>query len=97
MASLTASLTACEVRSREELQAACLEALKRCRGFEQVNEILVQPRETDDGLANWTLAAVRPKVRNDALRDARGTIEALQSAYRLQTADVRASQWQRRR
>ncbi len=87
---------ASEVRSREELQAACLAALKRCRGFEEVNEILVQPRETDGGLTNWTLAAVRPKVRNDALRDARGTIEALQRAYKLQTADVPTSQWQRR-
>lgn len=88
---------ACEVRSREELQAACLEALKRCSGFEEVSEILVQPRETDGGLANWTLAAVKPRVRNDALRAARGTIEALQRAYKLQTAGVRASQWQRRR
>lgn len=81
---------ACEVRSRVELQAACLEALKQCRGFEQVNEILVQPRETGEGLANWTLAAVRPKVGNEALRGARGTIEALQRTYQLHAADARA-------
>jgi len=87
----------CAVRSRVELQLACLRALKQCRGFEQVQEILIQPREAADGLTNWTLAAVRPKVGNDALRSARGTIEALQSAYRLHATDARVSRLPRRR
>jgi hypothetical protein len=86
-----------EVRSCEELQAACLEALKKCQGFEQVNDVLVQPRETSNGLTNWTLAAVRPKVGNDALRSARGTIEALQRTYRLDPLDARRSQVRKRR
>lgn len=88
---------ACEARSRAELQAACLEALKQCRGFEQVDEILVQPRENDDGLTNWTLAAVRPKVDNQALRAARGTIQALQRAYRLDAAEARSCERRRAR
>ncbi len=78
---------ACKVRSRMELQVACLRALKQCRGFEQVTEILVRPREPGEGLTNWTLAAVRPRVGNDALRSARGTIEALQRTYRLHPSD----------
>lgn len=86
-----------EVRSREELQAACLEALKQCRGFEQVHEILVQPRETGEGLTNWTLAAVRPRVGNEALRGARATIEALQRAYRLHGTDTAAPYRRRHR
>jgi hypothetical protein len=56
----------------------CLEALKQCRGFEQVHEVLVQPRDNPDGLANWTLAAVRPRVANEVLRGARGVIAFLQ-------------------
>jgi hypothetical protein len=88
---------ACEVRSRAELQAVCLEALKQCRGFEQVNEILVQPRETGEGLTNWTLAAVKPKVDNEALRGARGTIEALQRAFQLHAADASAPGRRKRR
>lgn len=88
---------ACEVRSRVEIQVACLEALQHCRGFEQVKEILVQPREANEGLSNWTLAAVRPKVRNDALRSARGTIEALQRAYRLRATEEQPPRRQRRR
>jgi hypothetical protein len=88
---------ACEVRSRAELQVACLEALKQCRGFEQVNEILVQPREASDGLANWTLAAVKPKVGNEALRGARGTIETLQRTFQLHADEANAPHHRRRR
>ena len=49
-----------EVRSSAELQEVCLRTLKQCPGFEQVNEILIQPRDNAEGSANWTLAAVRP-------------------------------------
>lgn len=79
-----------EVRSCAELQAVCLEVLKRCEGFEHVDEILVQPREigVGEGITNWTLAAVRPRVDNSALRAARGTIEYLQQNYALPEAEA---------
>ena len=72
-----------EVRSSVELQEVCLRTLKRCPGFEQVNEILIQPRDNAEGSANWTLAAVRPRVDNRSLRAARETIGFLQQTYRL--------------
>jgi hypothetical protein len=76
-----------EIRSRAELQAACLLALKQCRGFEQVHEILVRPRDNPDGLSNWTLAAVRPRVANEVLREARDVIALLQQTYCLSSAE----------
>src|SRR2546430_1490519 len=47
------------VRSSAELQDICPRTRKQCRGFEQVNEVLIQPRDSLEGAANWTLAAVR--------------------------------------
>jgi hypothetical protein len=76
------------INSNTELQAICLQSLKACPGFERVNEILVQPRNPCSGGANWTLAAVKPRVDNDALRGARATIDRLQRSYQLGTADV---------
>jgi hypothetical protein len=72
-----------EVRSSAELQEVCLRTLKQCPGFEQVNEILIQPRDNAGGSANWTVAAVRPRVDNRSLRAARATIGFLQQTYRL--------------
>jgi hypothetical protein len=87
-----------ETRSFAELQAVCLDTLKQCQGFERVNEVLVQPRESFAGAANWTLAAVRPRVDNNALRAARGTIDFLQKTYMLNEAEaVAAAQASRRR
>jgi hypothetical protein len=80
-----------ETRSFAELQAVCLYTLKRCQGFEMVNEVLVQPRENAEGAANWTLAAVRPRVDNNSLRAARGTIDFLQKTYRLDAAEAAAA------
>jgi hypothetical protein len=80
-----------ETRSFAQLQAVCLHTLKRCQGFEMVNEVLVQPRESAEGFANWTLAAVRPRVENNALRAARGTIDFLQRTYRLDEAEAEAA------
>jgi hypothetical protein len=87
-----------ETRSFVELQAVCLRTLRQCQGFEMVNEVLVQPRENCLGAANWTLAAVRPRVDNSALRAARGTIDFLQKTYWLDEAEaVAAAQAARRR
>lgn len=86
-----------EIRSCAELQSLCLQTLKQCSGFEHVDEILVQPRERLDGRANWTLAAVRPRVDNRALRAARGTIEFLQKTYALPEAEAPAPPRERRR
>ena len=72
-----------EIRSNTELQSICLQSLKVCPGFEHVNEILIQPRETLQGGPNWTLAAVRPRVDNKALRAARAIIDMLQRSYEL--------------
>lgn len=77
------------VRSSVELQAICLRRLKACPGFERVNEILIQPRTVHAGGANWTLAAVRPRVDNDALRGARETIDHLQRSYQLAAGEPR--------
>ncbi|MGH6842337.1 MAG: hypothetical protein ACREDV_09650 [Methylocella sp.] len=78
-----------EVRSSVELQKECLRALKQCHGFERVDRILIQPRESAEGSANWTLAAIRPPVDNCSLRAARETIGFLQRTYRLTPGDSR--------
>lgn len=84
------------VCSFAELQSVCLESLKRCEGFESVNEVLVQPREPCAGAANWTLAAVRPRVDNSSLRAARGTIDFLQKTYALDEAAAKEAVRRRR-
>jgi hypothetical protein len=75
----------------------CLQSLKQCAGFEQVNEVIVQPRENAAGVANWTLAAVRPRVDNNALRGARGVIDFLQQTYELNSGDIQILTSRRRR
>lgn len=77
-----------EVCSSVELQGICLRSLKGCPGFENVNEILIQPRETFGEGTNWTLAAVRPRVSNNVLRAARSTIEMLQTSYELVASEL---------
>lgn len=72
-----------EIRTCAELQAVCLRELKQCEGFEHVDQILVQPREIGEGITNWTVAAVKPRVDNKALRAARRKIEFLQRTYAL--------------
>ncbi|HLH10479.1 MAG TPA: hypothetical protein VKV77_01230 [Methylovirgula sp.] len=72
-----------ELRSRAELREICLQALRSCEGFEQVDEILIQPRVTAAGGSNWTLAGFRPRVGNAALRGARGAIDQLRRSYEL--------------
>jgi hypothetical protein len=72
-----------EVRSHAELREICLRALRSCEGFEQVDEILIQPRVAPSGGSNWTLAGFRPRVRNAALRGARGAIDELRRSYVL--------------
>ncbi len=72
-----------EIRSSAELEAICLQTLKQCPGFERVDEIVIQPRPPVEGGANWTLAAVRPRVCNDVLRGARETIDELRRSYDL--------------
>ena len=79
-----------EICSSVELQGICLRSLKTCPGFEHVSEILIQPRETLEGGTNWTLAAVRPRVSNNVLRAARGTIEMLQTTYELMASEIAA-------
>ncbi|MEJ0092859.1 MAG: hypothetical protein WDN46_05370 [Methylocella sp.] len=87
-----------EIRSCAELQAVCLQTLKQCEGFEQVSEILVQSRDcAEEGLANWTLAAVRPRVDNKSLRGARSAIDFLQRTYQLNANDALAQSIRRRR
>jgi len=71
--------------------------LKQCDGFDRVHEVLVQPRANPDGLANWTLAAVRPRVDNEVLRGARSVIALLQQTYQLSASDPPAAQARRRR
>ena len=78
------------VCSNTELQGICLQSLKACPGFEHVNEILIQPRETFGDGTNWTLAAVRPRVSNNVLRAARGTSEMLQTTYELMASEIAA-------
>lgn len=77
-----------EVCSSNELQGICLRSLKKCQGFEHVNEILIQPRESLQGGTNWTVAAVRPRVHNNVLRAARSTIEMLQTSYELMASEM---------
>ena len=77
-----------EVCSSPQLQGICLRSLKECPGFENVSEILIQPRESLEGGTNWTLAAVRPRVSNNVLRAARGTIEMLQRSYELVASEM---------
>ncbi len=71
-----------------QLQGICLDTLNACPCFENVSEILFQPRETLEGGTNWTLAAVRPRVPNTVLRAARSTIEMLQTTYELPAAEA---------
>ncbi len=75
-----------EIRSQAQLRDICLQTLKGCQGFEDVDEILIQPRDPHAGGANWTLAGFRPRVANNALRAARTTIQELQMAYQLDGA-----------
>ena len=77
-----------EACSSTQLQGICLKSLKKCPGFENVNEILIQPRESLEGGTNWTLAAVRPRVDNNVLRAARSTIEMLQTSYELMAGEL---------
>ena len=84
-----------KICSSSKLQGICLSSLKACPGFEHVNEILIQPRESFEGGTNWTVAAVRPRVSNNVLRAARGTIEMLQTSYELLASEM-ASRPQRR-
>ena len=85
-----------EACTSTKLQGICLSFLKSCPGFEHVNEILIQPRDSFEGGTNWTVAAVRPRVSNTVLRAARGTIEMLQTTYELNAGDVNAIQQARR-
>ena len=79
-----------EIRSQAQLRDICLLILRGCQGFEQVDEILIQPRDPYAGGANWTLAGFRPRVANDALRAARATIQELQMTYQLDATDPSA-------
>ncbi len=79
-------MTTRQTCTSEKLQAICLESLRICPGFERVDEIVIQPRVTIEGGANWTLAAVRPRVDNKVLRSARETIESLRESYELDEA-----------
>jgi hypothetical protein len=85
-----------EIRSCAELQEVCLQTLKQCQGFEQVSEVLVQRRTNAEGFANWTLAAVRPRVDNKCLRAARDTIHFLQQTYQLNASEDSPSAKRRR-
>ena len=86
-----------EICSFAELQTVCLRTLKQCRGFEMVKEVLVQPRQCAEDAANWTLAALRPRVDNNSLRAARGAIDFLQKNYQLDAAEAKAVAARRRR
>jgi hypothetical protein len=83
-----------QIRSHAELREICLRALKSHEGFEQVDEILIQPRVAPAGGSNWTLAGFRPRVDNTALRGARGAIDQLRRSYELSSelpaADARS-------
>lgn len=84
-----------EVCTSTKLQGICLSSLKECPGFEHVNEILIQPRESFEGGTNWTLAAVRPRVSNNVLRAARRKIEMLQTSYELTASEQMAQSGRR--
>jgi hypothetical protein len=77
-----------EIRSHAQLRDICLQTLKGCEGFEQVDEILIQPRDPHANGANWALAGFRPRVANNALRAARNTIQELQQCYALDASGV---------
>jgi hypothetical protein len=77
-----------ETRSSTELQAIILQSLKVCPGFEEIHEVMIQPRDHCEGGTNWTLAAVRPRVEGKVLRGARETITFLQRSYQLDEADM---------
>ena len=96
---MTAETVRREVRSSAELQEVCLRTLKKCPGFERVDAILIQPRENTaniEGAANWTVAAVRPRVDNQFLRGARETIGLLQQTYQLNPLEAQARGIKRR-
>jgi hypothetical protein len=71
--------------------------LKGCSGFENTQDIQIQPREHCEGGTNWTLASVRPRVDSKTLRSARETIDFLQRSYQLDEADVVAARQVKRR
>jgi hypothetical protein len=85
-----------EIRSHAELREICLRELRSCKGFERVDEILIQPRIAQTGGSNWTLAGFRPRVANAALRGARGAIDQLRRSYELR-AEVAADDRQEHR
>jgi hypothetical protein len=86
-----------ETRSSSELQAIILQSLKVCPGFEDIHEVMIQPREQHcEGGTNWTLAAVRPRVEGKVLRGARDTISYLQHSYELDQADIIIPKMKRR-
>jgi len=93
---MTAETSRREVRSSAELQEVCLRTLKKCPGFERVDEILIQPRASGEGFANWTVAAVRPRVDNRFLRGARETIGFLQQTYQLNPVEAQTRNGKRR-
>lgn len=72
-----------QLRSQAELRKICLDALRCQDGFENVDEILIQPRDAVAGGTNWMLAGFRPRVDNKALRSARDVIDRLRRAYEL--------------
>jgi len=93
---MTAETVRREVRSSAELQEVCLRTLKKCPGFERVDAIVIQPRDNIEGAANWTVAAVRPRVDNQFLRGARETIGLLQQTYQLNPVEAQARSTKRR-
>jgi hypothetical protein len=93
---MTAETVRREVRSSAELQEVCLRTLKKCPGFERVDAIVIQPRDNIEGAANWTVAAVRPRVDNQFLRGARQTIGLLQQTYQLNPVEAQARSTKRR-
>lgn len=93
---MTAGTMRREVRSSAELEEVCLLTLRKCPGFEQVHEILIQPRDNVEGFANWTVAAVRPRVDNRFLRGARETIGFLQQTYQLNPLEAQSRGIKRR-
>lgn len=93
---MTAERIRRKVRTSAQLQEVCLRALKQCPGFERVDMILIQPRDTIEGAANWTVAAVRPRVDNSSLRGARETIGFLQKTYQLNPDEAQMRGFKRR-
>ncbi len=77
-----------KIRSHAELREICLDALRGREGFENVDDILIQPRDASTGGTNWTLAGFRPRVDNAALRGARDVISHLCHSYQLCVSDA---------